>query len=177
LNPPALTFKISRVLKQKSKPKFKMKNTFLKIAVCALLAAPALSRGQNTPMSVVTAPPAAPAPAVVVPEAEPATNATAKPKKPRTTMALSGKASNVDTNAMTLTVGKHTFDITSDTHITKDGKPAVLSEIAVDEKVGVSYKKNGEKFDAITINVIATKKSEKSAAKAEKAADKASTPK
>ena len=63
-----------------------------------------------------------------------------------------GKVLNVDTNAMTLTIGKRTFDITSETRITKGGQPAILSDIAVDDKVGVSYKKAGDKFNATTIS-------------------------
>lgn len=144
-----------------------MKRTFLKIAVCALFAAPLLSQGQDTNITLTPPPVAltAPPPPIVAPAAEipTATNAPAKPKKPRTTLSLTGKASDVDTNAMTLTVGKHTFDITSETRITKAGKPAVLSDIAVDDKVGVTYRKQkgGDKFDALSITDA--KKSEKPA--------------
>jgi hypothetical protein len=144
-----------------------MKNTILKIAVCALFAAPVLSRGQdtNTPMAAPPAPATTVAPIAPPPVAAPAeipatTNAPVKPKKPRTTLAVTGKASEVDTNAMTLTVGKHTFEITSDTRITKGGKPAILSDIAVDDKVSVSYKKADGKFNAVLIND--GKKAEKS---------------
>jgi hypothetical protein len=129
-----------------------MKKIILKIAVCALLVAPALSRAQTNTNMVVTAMVPPLTPPAVAPAEIPATNAPAKPKKARTTLAVTGKASNVDTNAMTLTVGKHTFEITSDTHITKGGLPAILSDISVDDKVGVSYKKDGDKFDALTIN-------------------------
>jgi len=131
-----------------------MKRTILKIAVCALLAAPVLSRAQDT--NSIAAPAALPLPPVVAapPVEIPATNAPApaKPKKVDTTLVASGKVVNVDTNAMTLTVGKRTFEMTSETRITKAGKPAILSDIAVDEKVGIAYKKAGGKFDAITIN-------------------------
>jgi hypothetical protein len=131
-----------------------MKRTILKIAVCALFAAPVLSRGQDATTNMV-APAPLPPPVVAAPAAEiPATNAPApaKPKKLRTTLVATGKVSEVDTNAMTLTVGKHTFEITSETRITKGGQPAILSDIAVDDKVGVAYKKAAGKFDAITIN-------------------------
>ena len=142
-----------------------MKRTILKIAVCALLAAPVLSRGQDTNINMAAPPapmPTEPPPAIAAPAAEiPATtNAPVKPKKPHTTLVAAGKVLDVDTNAMTLTVGKHTFDITSDTRITKGGEPAILSDIVVGDKVGVAYKKADGKFDAITINA---KKSEKSA--------------
>jgi hypothetical protein len=143
-----------------------MKKTILKIAVCALLAAPVLSRGQDTnismtapsqplppPPPVVAAPPAAEIPA--------ATNAApAKPKKTRPAPAVTGKVLDVDTNEMTLTVGKHKFELTSETRIYKGGKPAILSDIAVDDKVGVTYKKDRDIFDAVTI--IDSRKAEKS---------------
>ena len=134
-----------------------MKRTILKIAICALFAAPVLSRAQDTNSSMA-APASLPLPPVVA--APPATAeipattnaAPAKPKKPRTTLVATGKVSEVDTNAMTLTIGKRTFDITSETRITKGGKPAILSDIVVDDKVGVAYKKAGDKLNAVTIN-------------------------
>ncbi len=82
----------------------------------------------------------------------PATNAPAKPKKPRTTLTVTGKVVNVDTNVMALTIGKHTYDVTSATRITKAEKPAVLSDIAVDDKVTVVYKKAGDKLIAATVS-------------------------
>jgi hypothetical protein len=122
-----------------------MKKAILKIAVCALFAAPVLSRGQDAATNMVAPPPtevAAPA----------AAGTPAKPKKANTTLVATGKIVNVDTNAMTLTVGKRTFELTSETRITKGEKPAVLGDLVVDEKVGVAYKKAGDKLDAITIN-------------------------
>ncbi|HSY74340.1 MAG TPA: hypothetical protein VK810_02630 [Dongiaceae bacterium] len=144
-----------------------MKN-ILKISLfaAAIAVAPALSRAQdmtNQPPSAAPAAPAQvePAPVVAPPTTEiPVTNAPAKPKKMRTSLVASGKVLNVDTNAMTLTVGKHTFEITSDTRITKGGQPAILSDIAVDDKVGVSYKKAGDKLNAMSVSD--GKKSEKS---------------
>jgi hypothetical protein len=141
-----------------------MKRTILKIAVCALFAAPIISHGQDTNTGVAA--PAAsmqaePPPVVAAPVVEiPDTNAPApaKPKKMKTMLVASGKVVNVDTNAMTLTVGKRTFEMTSETRITKGGKPAILDDIAVDDKVGIAYKKAKGKLEAITIN---DKKSEK----------------
>jgi hypothetical protein len=126
-----------------------MKRTILKIVLCALFAAPVLSRGQDATNFTMPMPP----PPQVAAAAEiPATNAPAPAKpKPRTTLAVTGKVSNVDTNAMTLTIGKRTFDITSETRISKSGKPAILSDIVVDDKVGIAYKKAGDKFNAVTI--------------------------
>ena len=144
-----------------------MKNTILKatagaLFAAALIGAPGISRAQdattNAPapampppaeMPDTNAPALAPAPEM---PAMPATNSTVKARKQRTSLVASGKVSAVDTNAMTLTVGKHTFDITSETRIMKNGQPAILSEVAVDDKVGVSYKKSEGKLDAITIN-------------------------
>jgi hypothetical protein len=128
-----------------------MKTTILKIAVCALFAAPVFSRGQDS--NTMAAPAATePPPVVAAPAAEmPDTNAPAKPKKPRTSLVASGKVLNVDTNTMTLTVGKRTFEITSETRISKGGNPAILSDIAVDDKVGIAYKKAEGKLDALTI--------------------------
>jgi hypothetical protein len=128
-----------------------MKKTILKIAVCALFAAPVLSRGQDAATNMVATPPTE--------IAAPAAKTPAKPKKANTTLVATGKIVNVDTNAMTLTVGKRTFELTSETRITKGEKPAVLGDLVVDEKVGVAYKKAGDKLDAITINA---KKAEKS---------------
>jgi hypothetical protein len=133
-----------------------MKTIILKIAILAIIAAPLLSRGQDT--NIVTAAPAQPLPpppVVATPAAEEmpaATNAPVKPKKIRTTLAVTGKVVNVDTNAMTLTIGKRTYEITSETHIIKAGAPAILSDIAVDDKVSVTYKKADGKFNAIVIS-------------------------
>jgi hypothetical protein len=53
---------------------------------------------------------------------------------------------------MTLTIGKRTFNMTSATTITKDGKPAGLADGAVGEPVSGAYKKNAEgKLDAVTV--------------------------
>jgi hypothetical protein len=58
----------------------------------------------------------------------------------------------VDTNAMTLTVEKRTFNMTSDTIITKDSKPAVLADGVVGEQVRGAYRKNDDgKLDAVTV--------------------------
>ena len=55
---------------------------------------------------------------------------------------------------MTLTIKNRTFEVTSETKITKDGQPAVLSDIAVGDRVGGAYKKADDgKFSATTINV------------------------
>jgi hypothetical protein len=54
---------------------------------------------------------------------------------------------------MTLTVGKRMFNMTSETVVTKDDKPAVLADGVAGEQVRGSYKKNAEgKLDAVTIH-------------------------
>jgi len=63
-----------------------------------------------------------------------------------------GKVTAMDTNAMTLTVGNRTLQITSDTKITKDGQSAKLSDGVVGEQVRGAYKKSeGGKLNAVTV--------------------------
>ena len=129
------------------------KLTILNLLSVAILAVPALCRAQDTTATnnPAVAPTTAPAVTPGVPDLT--TNAPVKKVKKHDHSVGNGKVSTVDTNAMTLTVGKHTFDITSETKITKSGQPAVLSDIAVGDKVGVAYKKTADgKLDAITVN-------------------------
>jgi hypothetical protein len=109
----------------------------LSLFATAIIAAPMLSRAQDNSTNT----PAAPA------QTEPA-----KPKK-HEGLVFRGTVSAVDAKAMTLTVAKRTFEVTSETKITKDGKPAILSDIAVGDKVGGAYKKTDDKLTATTINV------------------------
>ena len=54
---------------------------------------------------------------------------------------------------MTLTIEKRTFSMTSETIVTKDGKPAVLADGVVGEPVSGAYKKNKDgKLDAVTVH-------------------------
>lgn len=64
-----------------------------------------------------------------------------------------GTLDNVDTNAMTLTVGSRTFEVTSKTKITKNGQPAILAEGIVGQPVSGYYRTNdaGE-LDAVTVH-------------------------
>jgi hypothetical protein len=109
----------------------------LTLCAAAILAVPALSRAQNT----TTNTPAAPA-------------QTMQPKlKKLGTLPFRGNLTSVDTNAMTFVVGTRTFQVTSDTKITKDDKPAVLADGAAGQPVSGSYKKNDEgKLDAVTVH-------------------------
>ena len=89
-----------------------------------------------------------------------------KPKQ----MPFRGKVSAVDKSAKTVTLeGKdkgRTYQITSATKITKDGKPAVLDAVTVGESVGGLAKSNAAgKWEVVTLRVGAAtgtpKKSEK----------------
>lgn len=131
-----------------------MKKNILKITAVGLLTAfivgtPALSRAQDADTN---APSATPAPA----------------KQKKQTIAFRGTVSAIDTNAMTLTVETRTFDITSATKITKDGKPATLSEGVVGGPVTGAYKTGDDgKLDATTIRFggkAAVKKKKETAA-------------
>ena len=109
----------------------------LSLFATAIIAAPMLSRAQDNG----TNPPAAPG------QTEPV-----KPKK-HEGLVFHGTVSAVDAKAMTLTVGKRTFAVTSETKITKNGQPAILSDIAVGDKIGGAYKKTDDgKLAATTIN-------------------------
>ena len=117
-----------------------MKKAILKITILSLFAA-----------AFVAAPLAA--------HAQVATNTTAatatgkKAKKSGALVTSTGKVSAVDTNALTLTVGKHVLGITSETKITKDGQPATLADAIVGEAVSCSYKKDAAgKLIAMTVS-------------------------
>ena len=127
------------------------------LCAAAILVVPASSRAQATNNAPAAVPAAAPA---VAPVAAPATTpavAQTKPVKKHTaaspaTMPFRGAVTSVDTNAMTLTVGKRMFNMTSETAVTRDDKPAVLADGVAGEQVRGSYKKNAEgKLDAVTI--------------------------
>ncbi|HEY1490062.1 MAG TPA: hypothetical protein VGF90_03400 [Verrucomicrobiae bacterium] len=93
-----------------------------------------------------------------------ATNAPAAPAKHKKHdhSVFNGKLSAIDTKAMTLTVGERTFDITSDTKITKEGKPATLADGVVGETVGGAYKKGADgKLSATSIHFGAKAEGEK----------------
>jgi hypothetical protein len=83
----------------------------------------------------------------------PAATAPAKPKPARESLPFTGKLVSVDTNAMTFTVAKRTFAVTSETRINKAGKPATLSEGGVGETVSGAYKKAADgTLHASTVN-------------------------
>jgi len=127
-----------------------MKNILqISLFAAAIVAAPALSRAQDTTTNM-PAPPARTAPA---------------PARPAKALVFKGTISAIDTNAMTFTVETRTFDITSETRITKDGQPAILSEGVVGEPVSGTYK-TGDKgrLNAVIVRFGAMKKKEAAAA-------------
>ena len=109
------------------------KFSMLTLCAAAILAVPASSSAQVT------------------------TNTPAQPDKkhtaaPSVALAFHGVLTAVDTNAMTLTVEKRTFNTTSETIVTRDDKPAVLAEGTVGDLVSGTYKKNAEgKLDAVAL--------------------------
>jgi len=80
-------------------------------------------------------------------------NQTTTPKlKKLNAIPFHGKVDAVDNNAMTLKVGNRTFQVSSDTKISKDGQPATLSDGVVGEPVRGTYKKvDSGKLDALSV--------------------------
>jgi len=116
-----------------------MKKNIAKITVLSLFAAtlvamPALSRAQDTNASASSS------------------QTTPAPKK-HDTPPFHGKLSAVDVSAKTLTVGKLTLQVTSNTKITKDGQPATLSDGVVGQHVSGSYQKTADgKLNAVSVH-------------------------
>lgn len=71
------------------------------------------------------------------------TNAPASGEKPGPNR-FYGPISAIDTNAMTFTVGDQTFKITGESAITKDAKPATISDAAVGEPARGTYTKTSD---------------------------------
>ena len=97
------------------------------------------------------------------------TNAPAAPTAKK--LPIHGKAAAVDTAKMTLTVGESVLNVTSTTKISKDGKPATLSDIKVGDTVSASYKKG----DDGSMNATMIRDGKAGAMKHKKAATDAST--
>lgn len=96
-----------------------MKNTIVKIAsfafvAAALMTAPALSQAQDS------------------------TNAPAAQAPKKHPNVIHGKVAAVDATAMTFTIGNSTLSVTSETKLSKEGKPAVFADITVGENVACS---------------------------------------
>ena len=98
------------------------------------------------------------APAIVRAEDKaPATTET-KPKKNTDATAYHGKVMAVDTDGKTITVqdanGELKLDVTAETKISKDGKPAKLADFAAGDDARGSYKKDADgKLNAVSLRV------------------------
>jgi hypothetical protein len=60
---------------------------------------------------------------------------------------------SVDQTAKTITVGKTTVQITSETRFSKDGKPATLEDVTVGETISCAYKTMDGKKDATMVRI------------------------
>jgi len=81
----------------------------------------------------------------------------AKPEKKARAVPFRGKIGAVDKVAKTVTLESkekpRTFQITSETKIRKDKKPATLDDVAVGDSVGGSYRENAEgKMEVVSLN-------------------------
>jgi hypothetical protein len=85
----------------------------------AIIAFPSLSRGADDSSATKT----------------PATTTSTATTK------FNGSVTAVDTNAMTFTVSNLTFNVTSESRLTKNSKPAVLAEVVVGDPARGSYVK------------------------------------
>ncbi len=111
------------------------KITALSLLAAAMVATPVLAHAQDANTSA--------------PSSDQTT--TPKPKK-HGVIPFHGKLSAVDTNAMTLTVGNRTFQVTADTKIFKNDEPAILSDGVVGEPVRGVYKKTeAGKLEAVKV--------------------------
>jgi len=82
-----------------------------------------------------------------------ATRENKEDKSKRTSAPLHGKLKALDATAKTITVGAHTFQVTSETKITKHGEPAQLSDGVVGEEVSVLYRKVEDgSLEALTVH-------------------------
>ena len=68
----------------------------------------------------------------------------AKPAAPRATP-FRGKIDSVDKQAKTFKINDRTFNITADTKIVKDGKPATSEDVAAGQDVAGQYREGADK--------------------------------
>src|ERR1051325_10445355 len=136
-----------------------MKKTIVRFPLCGLLVAavavtPTQVRGQEKKDQ-----PAAE-------KKEPAAGTKKKASPP-----VHGKVAAVDKTAATITVGQTTIQITSETKLTKAGKPATMDDVAVGEEATATGKKGDDgKFVAKTVRFGPKPEGEaKSGGKAKKA--------
>jgi hypothetical protein len=95
-------------------------------------------------------------PKPVITNDKPAAPSKPAPAKKQRPVPFSGPVAAVDKTAKTITVGKNklrVFQITSETKINKDKKPATLDQIVAGEVVGGSYRENADgKLEVVTLN-------------------------
>jgi hypothetical protein len=72
------------------------------------------------------------------------TNAAAASDQPSMKGKISGMVSSVDTNAMTIAVGNQTYSVSDDSQISRNGKPATITDIVVGDPVKGSYTKDAD---------------------------------
>jgi uncharacterized protein YqeY len=102
--------------------------------------ASAMIAGMTTPMQAAT---------------KAATTENAKAKKAKATV-YNGKVATVEKMAKTFTLdGKKdlVFQVTSETRIVKDGKPATMDDVTVGESVKVRSKVKDDKTDALLVQI------------------------
>jgi hypothetical protein len=116
------------------------KITLIGLCAAAVFVAPALSRAQDTSTNAAAAAATTPAP------------------HKKHGIPYHGYLAAVDTNAMTITVGTMTLQVTSTTKITKDGEPAILADGVVGQPVSGSYRKTDDATNAVSIHFGAKKK-------------------
>ena len=127
-----------------------IKSHITAILIAASVVVPTLTRAQDTN----TAAPAS---------SDQSTNAPVKKARKHDHSVFTGKLTAVDTNAMTFTVGKRTFEVTSETKIEKDGQSATLSDGTLGEPAGGTYKKTDDgKLAAVSVRFGDKKKKEAS---------------
>ena len=73
-------------------------------------------------------------------ETKPETKAPVAGAKTQGVIPFRGKVDAVDKNAKTVKVGERVFQITSETRLEKNGKPATLDDAVVGDEVGGNYR-------------------------------------
>ncbi len=119
-----------------------LKLSVLTLCAAAMLVMPMLSRAQSTTNA-------------------PAASNPAQPKHHGKVMPFRGNLVSTDTNAMSFVVGTLNFQVTSDTIIKKDGKPATLADAVVGQPARGAYTKQSDgTLDVVSVNFGQKKKAE-----------------
>ena len=113
----------------------------------------------------------APAQVLAQTQEKPAKSPTEKTEKKPVAGPFHGRLAAVDKGAKTITVGKRTFQITSETRINKAGKPATLDDGVVGDEAS-GYIKPTEDGKLVATKINFGPKGETKTAKSEKKKDK-----